>query len=74
VKTVRIESDGDSVNTRVVDVETGHTLPVTSIGFSVEAGHPAVARIETVLPEIDVSVLAEVIGRCPHCGHVEDVS
>ena len=51
MRTVRIESDGSTYGTRVVDMETGKPLrDITSLRIEQKAGNPPIAYLEeTVL-------------------------
>jgi hypothetical protein len=70
-KQVRITNDGgDFFKTRVVDVETGKTIPmVVSIDWHADNENDLpLATIKTLLAQIDVVTGAKVVTVCPECG------
>jgi hypothetical protein len=70
-KQVRITNDGgDFFKTRIVDMETGKTIPmVVSIDWHADNDNDVpLATIKTLLSQIDVETGAEIITVCPECG------
>lgn len=69
---IRIVSGGTDATTTITDAETGEAIDlVRSYQIRHELDDITRAKIEVVMPEVDVVADATITAVCPFCGHEE---
>jgi hypothetical protein len=68
---VRIVSDGRPTGTHIYDESGEEMTTVESITFSFSPHEEVTAELTVMMPKVDVSALAHIEQRCPHCGQYD---
>lgn len=60
-KLIKVESDGDPMNTKVKWIETGETIPVRRLTFDIEAGRigELILYIDAMVFDVDIEAFQD---------------
>jgi hypothetical protein len=73
MRRIRIVYDRTSRHPRVIDVETGESLPALEVDWHADVDGCPTAVVRIAMAEIDAEGPARLLAVCPECGREAEV-